>query len=131
MMAMMLWRIPVSREAITIAVKTPMTMPSTVRKLRNLCPRTLLNDIASVSLNSPLGNPIFIELLSLGQSNYGIESCSLKRWIDSRNHSNSGRDEQREKDVPNCYRHGDAGEACDRETHSPCQQQSEYPTQRA
>ena len=34
--ATMFWRNPVSSDAMQIAVITPMTIPSTVRKLRNL-----------------------------------------------------------------------------------------------
>ncbi len=55
MIETMLWRIPVSRDAITIAVKTPITIPSTVRKLRNLWPRILSSAMPSVSRSVILG----------------------------------------------------------------------------
>ena len=45
-------RSPVRIEAIAMTVVTPMTMPRTVRKLRNLCARMLSSAIASVSLTT-------------------------------------------------------------------------------
>src|SRR5260370_8464548 len=53
---MMLWRIPVRIEATTIAAMTPITIPRTVRKLRNLLARTLSSAIASVSRGKILGS---------------------------------------------------------------------------
>src|SRR6266852_57628 len=58
----MFWRKPVRIEAMVIAVMTPITIPRTVRKLRNLCERTLSSAIRSVSVTALLGNLSFIYL---------------------------------------------------------------------
>src|SRR5881394_4645591 len=57
---MMFWRMPVRIDATTIEAITPMTMPSTVRKLRNLFERTLSSAIRRVSRGKMLGTFSFI-----------------------------------------------------------------------
>src|SRR5262245_13047118 len=52
-------RKPVRIEATAITTVTPMTMPSTVRKLRSLFARTMLNAIAMVSVGMNDRNIIF------------------------------------------------------------------------
>src|SRR5205807_5776153 len=59
MIEIMLWRMPVRIDATTIAAITPMTIPSTVRKLRNLFERTLSSAIFSVSRGKILGKRSF------------------------------------------------------------------------
>src|SRR5258706_11451269 len=61
---------PVRIEATTMAAVAPMTMPSTVRKLRNLFERTLSSAIASVSRGRIFGNLIFIPI----QQGYRLEA---------------------------------------------------------
>jgi hypothetical protein len=65
-------------EAMVIAVITPITIPRTVRKLRNLCARTLSNAITSVSRNTLFGSLSFIPgpclLLALPKFNSLVSS---------------------------------------------------------
>src|SRR5262247_3856079 len=56
-------RKPVRIEATAITTVTPMTMPSTVRKLRSLFARTMLNAIAMVSVG--MIDVIFIRLVNV------------------------------------------------------------------
>src|SRR6266404_4641135 len=76
--AMMLWRMPVRIEATTIAAVTPITIPSTVRKLRNLLARTLSSAITSVSRGRILGSLILIRFLP--QSHEVHEENQIKLW---------------------------------------------------
>src|SRR5215472_10773418 len=133
MIAMMFFLRPVSSDAITIAVKTPITIPSTVRKLRNLWPRTLSSAIPSVSPSIPRRSLNFIRdlLCRVRQGDDGIESRRFERWIDAGHHAHTRRHHQRQQDVSDRNRHGDAGEGCDRITHSPGEQQAQHAAQRA
>src|SRR5262245_33620113 len=56
-------RKPVRIEATAITTVTPMTMPSTVRKLRSLFARTMLNAVAMVSVG--MIDVIFIRLANV------------------------------------------------------------------
>src|SRR5215510_5085709 len=101
--ATMFCRMPVRIEAMQIAVITPMTMPSTVRKLRNLWPRTLSSAIPSVSRNIPFGSWSFIVdyvLRGVRQSKNWIEPCGFKRGIDAGDHADECREAERYDDVP-------------------------------
>jgi len=60
----MFWRIPDRIEATTMATVTPMTMPSMVKALRNLCDITLSSAIRSVSRGKNLG---ILSLMSFSQ----------------------------------------------------------------
>src|SRR5215213_5061107 len=131
--AMIFWRRPVSSDAIEIAVITPITIPSTVRKLRNLWPRTLSIAIFSVSRKIPLGSRSFItnSPLRLCQCQNGIESSSLKGRVNARNHADDRRDGQCQDDVANGYRHRDRSERGDQSRDGPRRQQADDATEPA
>src|SRR6266536_2376785 len=126
-MAMMLWRMPVRMDATTIAAIIPMTIPSTVRKLRNLFPRTLSSAMPRVSRGKNFGNRNRILELSpkskvqspkpdsrrLCQRNNRIESGCFKRRINAGDHPDYRRDNQRQQNVPNGDRHCDPGQRGD------------------
>src|SRR5882672_7894051 len=92
-------------EAIEIAVITPITIPRTVRKLRNLCERTLSSAIASVSPRALFGSRSFIQLSRLCQSKNGIEFGCPECRVNPRDHSDNSRHDYRQQDVTNRYRH--------------------------
>ncbi len=54
------WRTPVSSEAMTMTTATPMTMPKTVRKLRNLCARRESSAMRKISTGTNFGTLNFI-----------------------------------------------------------------------
>src|SRR5262245_6675871 len=133
MIATMLWRMPVKIEATTIAAMTPMTMPSTVRKLRNLFARTLSSAMASVSRGKILGslNFIFDFRISIFDWNHGqskitnqkakilsrfrqrhdwIQARRFERRINSEEHANRGRNDQSQQDINNRDGHRNARE---------------------
>src|SRR6266852_3934810 len=79
MIEMMLWRMPVRIDATTIAAMTPMTMPSTVRKLRNLFERTLSSAIARVSRGKMFGNLIFTLEIATEAQRHGEKQFTGKQ----------------------------------------------------
>src|SRR5215470_3008628 len=98
-------RKPVSIEATAITTVTPMTMPSTVRKLRSLFARTMFNAIAMVSVG--MIDRIFISILI--QSHNRIEARRLVGGIDAGNQPDSARDQQGQRNVTDSYRHRNRG----------------------
>jgi hypothetical protein len=64
MIETMFCRKPVRIDAIVIAVMTPITIPSTVRKLLNLCERTLSSAIRNVSRKTLFEKLNFIDLVA-------------------------------------------------------------------
>src|SRR3712207_3923294 len=104
----MFWRIPDRIEATTMATVTPMTMPSMVRALRNLCDITLSSAIKNVSRGKKLGSLNFIALLSVPRERDNrVEARSLEGRVDACDHADPGRDAEREQDVADCDRHRD------------------------
>src|SRR5215204_6149026 len=103
------WRTPVSSEAMTMTTATPMTMPSTVRKLRNLCARKLSNAMRKISTGMNLETLNFITLFP-GQRGDGVETRSLERGVDARDQPDATRDGDREDDVAERHRHRPPGE---------------------
>src|SRR5713101_6317585 len=91
MIEMMLWRMPVRMEATTIAAITPMTMPSTVRKLRNLLERTLSSAMPRVALGTNLGSRN--GLCRFRQRDNRIQSRRFEGRIYAGNHANHRRDD--------------------------------------
>src|SRR5688572_1998460 len=113
-MPMMFCRMPVRIEAMQIAVITPMTIPSTVRKLRNLCPRTLSSAIRRVSLKIPFGSRSFITgSVCVRQGHNRIESRCFERGINAGDHAHASRYDQREQNVSDRDRHRDRRERGD------------------
>src|ERR1041384_5942359 len=94
----MFWRIPERIEATMMATETPMTMPSMVRALRNLCDITLSSAIKNVSRGKKLGtlNLITFVLLVPRERDDGVEARGLERRVDARHHADPGRDAERE-----------------------------------
>src|SRR6266481_1076369 len=148
MIAIMLWRMPVRIEATTIAAVTPITIPSTVRKLRNLFERTLSSAIRRVSRGMILGSRIFIlicleagycppVLLTRRQAggspplNNRVVSCRLRQRYDriqsrrfegrinSGDHADDARNNNRQQNVANRNCHRDAGQGGDQCDNSP------------
>src|SRR5258706_8294606 len=81
----MLERRPVRIEAMAMTVVTPMTMPSTVRKLRNLCARTLSSAILNVSLGT---NAVSFKASpsALAQCGYWIQLRRFQGRINTEHH---------------------------------------------
>src|SRR5262245_16056435 len=102
---MMFVRSPVRIEAIAMTVVTPITMPSTVRKLLNLCARTLSSAILRVSPGTE--EPSFTITSVLLQCHDWVESRRLHRRIDTKEHSDNARNDQRKQNIGNCDRHRD------------------------
>src|ERR1043166_9042864 len=158
---MMLCRIPVRIEATTIAAITPMTIPSTVRKLRNLFERTLSSAMTSVSRGKNLGSLSFINIVTatesqrhrereiktgteqrslasslrvsvpLGLSRFRqrdnrIQSRCFECRVDSRDHANDARDDQRQQNVTNRARHRDFSQFRNQGCYAPGCQQSDH-----
>ncbi len=101
----MLLRKPVRIDATAMTTVTPMTMPSTVRKLRNLCARTM-----SKRHRDGLGwndRSEFASYQLLVQRHDRIEPRRLIRRIDASDHSDAARHSQRQQDVTDCDRHWD------------------------
>src|SRR5262249_15742406 len=69
-------RKPVRIEATAITTVTPMTMPSTVRKLRSLFARTMLNAIAMVSVGMIDRNIIYF---AAGTAQRALAICRRRR----------------------------------------------------
>src|ERR1700694_33447 len=105
----MLARRPVRIEATTMATITPMTIPSTVSALRNLCPRTLSSAIMSVSRGMILGSLTFIAL-SARERNNRIKPRGFECRIDTRDHADRRRNAERQHDIPDGDRHRDRRE---------------------
>src|SRR2546428_814958 len=84
----MLLRRPVRIEAIAITVATPMTMPRTVRKLRNLWARTVPSAMTIVSVGSHFGSLILF-LSVLAQCHDRIQSRRFVRRINTEDHSDA------------------------------------------
>src|ERR1043165_9554509 len=104
----MFWRIPERIDPTMMATETPMTMPSMVRALRNLCDSTLSSAIKNVSRGKNLGSLNFIVLLSVPRErDDGVEARSLERRVDARHHADRGRDAEGEDDVADRDRHRD------------------------
>jgi hypothetical protein len=82
-------RSPVKIDAIEIAVVTPMMIPRTVRKLRNLCARTLSSAIRNVSLRKSFGNFMSTIFLVSRQRDDGIQSRGFKGRVYPRNDSDA------------------------------------------
>src|SRR5215510_7028896 len=101
-------RTPVRIDAIAMTVVTPITMPSTVRKLRNLCARTLSSAISTVSAGTNEFS-FTIRLSQLGQCDDRIESGSFDRRIDSEDHADAARHYQRKQNIGQSYRHRNWG----------------------
>src|SRR6266404_1009222 len=120
-MAMMFWRSPVRMEAIEIAVITPITIPRTVKKLRNLWERTLSSAIASVSPSALFGSRSFIQLGRLCQSENRIEFGRSECGIYPRDHSDNGRNDDCQQDVTNRYRHRYRSKGSYKYGHAPSQ----------
>src|SRR5712691_13275341 len=104
---MMFVRSPVRIEAMEMTVVTPMTIPSTVRKLRNLCARTLSNAITNVSLRTNDLNFTSFHLSVLGQRNDRIQSSRLHRRIDPKEHSYDAGNRDRKHNVSDGDAHRD------------------------
>src|SRR5215467_5930884 len=118
MIEIMFWRMPVRIEATTIAAITPMTMPSTVRKLRNLFERTLSSAILSVSRGKIFGMRSFT-LSRLGQGDNWIQPRRFERRIDARDHANHARYDQRQQNVTDRNRHRNFRQLGDERRHAP------------
>src|SRR6266508_310240 len=114
-------RKPVRIEATAITTVTPMTMPSTVRKLRSLFARTMLNAIAMVSVGMIDRNIIYfatgtlqvatppctVPFSVLVQRHDRIEPRRLVRRIEARDQPDPARHSQRQQDIADCDRHRD------------------------
>src|SRR6266487_1765926 len=128
---MMFARSPVRIEAMEMTVVTPMTIPSTVRKLRNLCARTLSNAITNVSLRTNDLNLTRVHLSVLGQCNNRVQSCGLHRGIDPKEHSNNAGNRDRKHNVRDSDAHRDRRCRADQPGDSSSEQQSQNTSQRA
>src|ERR1051325_4498395 len=84
------WRTPVKSDATTMTTATPMTIPSTVRKLRNLCARKLSNAMRMISTGTNLLTLNFITLFPRERDD-GVEPRSLERGIDARDDADAAR----------------------------------------
>src|SRR5262245_23061494 len=95
-------RRPVRIEATAITTVTPMTMPSTVRKLRSLFTRTMPSAIAMVSVG--MNDRSFISIFT--QSYDGIEARRLVCWIDAGDQPDSAGYRERQQNIPDrdCHR---------------------------
>src|SRR5438105_11839461 len=94
-------RRPVRIEAIAMTVETPMTIPRTVRALRNLCARMLSNDIETISLRGTVAMLISI----LRQRDDGIQARRPECRINAGDHSDTTGDDQRQKNISDRNRH--------------------------
>src|SRR5882724_6764168 len=122
---MMFARSPVNIEAIEMTVVTPMTIPRTVRKLRNLCARTLSNAITNVSLRTNDPNFTRFNLSVLGQCNNRIQSSRLHRGIDPKEHSYDAGNRDRKHNVGDSNAHRDRRCRADQPGDSSGEQQSQ------
>src|SRR5258706_5533674 len=100
----MLARRPVRIEATTMATSTPMTIPSTVSALRNLCARTLSSAIRSVSRGMKLGSLIFIDSAARERDDR-IEARGFECRIDTCDHADRRRDAEGQRDIAQGDRH--------------------------
>src|SRR5215831_4889993 len=91
-------RRPVRIEATAITTVTPMTMPSTVRKLRSLFARTMPSAIATVSVGKI--DRSFISILV--QRHNRVEPRRLVRRIDARDQPDSARHPERQQNIADC-----------------------------
>src|ERR1051325_8406115 len=98
------WRTPVRSEATTMTTATPMTIPRTVRKLRNLCARQLANATRRISTGTNLGTLNFITLFPR-QRDDGVETRGLERRVDARDDADAARDRDGQKDVAEGHGH--------------------------
>src|SRR5215210_3411959 len=92
------WRTPVRSEAMTMTTATPMTMPKTVRKLRNLCARKLSNAMRKISTGTYLDSLNFMTLFPR-QRDDGVEAGSLERGVDAREQPDAARHADRQHDA--------------------------------
>src|SRR5215210_4713210 len=118
------WRTPVRSEAMTMTTATPMTMPKTVRKLRNLCARKLSNAMRKISTGTYLDSLNFMTLFPR-QRDDGVEAGSLERGVDAREQPDAARDADRQHDVDERHRHRPADEDGDEPRHPDRQQEAE------
>src|SRR6266581_6500549 len=94
---------PVSIEAMTMTTRTPMTIPSTVRKLRNLCARTFSSAIRMVSA----GISLSAAMLVFRQCDDRIQPRRFVSRIDTGEQTNAARNHQRQEDVTGSNGHRD------------------------
>src|ERR1044072_7664129 len=118
------WRTPVKSEAMTMTTATPMTMPSTVRKLRNLCARRQSNAMRKIATGMNLEILNFMTLFPR-QSGDGVEARCLERGVDAREQPDAAGDGNREDDVAERHRHRPPGENRNQPGHPDRQQEAE------
>src|SRR5262245_54756346 len=104
-------RRPVRIEATVITTVTPMTMPSTVRKLRSLFARTMPSAMAMVSVG--MIDRSFISVFV--QRDNRVEPRRLVRRIDTCDQPDSARHPNRQQYIDDCDRHRE----CRRHAHAP------------
>src|ERR1700755_3460462 len=83
---------------------TPMTIPSTVRKLRNLCARRESNAMRMISTGTNFDTLKFITLFPRERDDW-VEPRSLERGVDAREDADAARDGDREDDVAEGHSH--------------------------
>src|SRR5215212_2622488 len=107
-----LLRSPVRIDEMAMTVITPMTMPRTVRKLLNLCARTLSSAITRVSFDT---NDTFFKSTPsvLSQRDDWVELRGLIGRVDSEHHSDAARHHKRKHNVAGRDRHRDGGRVAD------------------
>src|SRR4051812_27395421 len=97
-------RRPVRIDAIAMTVETPMTIPSTVSALRNLCTRMLSSDIETISLELIVA--VFMPGYSvLRQCNDGVESRGPECGVDAGHHADAAGNDEGQDDIrqSNCH----------------------------
>src|ERR671938_1681155 len=95
MMPTMFWRMPVRSDATRITTITPMTMPSTVKKLLNLCARRLSNAISKISLGKNPGSLKRILSLLPRQRDDRVEPGRFEGRVNSGDDADGARKEDR------------------------------------
>src|SRR5919206_983194 len=108
---------------------TPMTIPSTVRKLRNLCARKESNAMRMISTGRNLDTLKFITSLPR-ERDYGVEPRSLERGVDARDDADAARDGDREDDVAEGDRHRPPRKDCNHPRQRDREHEAEYPAAR-